>query len=339
MSAQQNREAWLTELAFRLQPIHGKKLPKIRVACAPPSTRARAKAGKRRVGECWPAEHSKDGTFEIMISPVEDDPVEVAETVLHECLHAMLPPGTGHKAPFARLAKSIGFEGPPTQTPAGPELKAKLKEITDELGPYPHAALDLSGRKKQGTRLLKVCCPECGYVIRVTNKWIEEAGYPICPQCNVEMGEEDASENLLVHKEQSIVYGLKGTDRFELRLSKKGNRSQWFVVDYGETDPSKPDFIGFFATAPARVVPAEGRQDATDVATSIQEGLLTHEELQERVPEWLTDEEHEEAHPEEDWRDLEYFPEGYDEEEHDHEEELSPDEEAKYQENQKGRES
>jgi hypothetical protein len=324
----------LTELAFRLQPLHGKKLPKIRVACAWPSTRAKSGG---RLGECWHPEVSKDGVREIMITPLMDDPVEVAATVLHESLHAVLPPGVGHKAPFARLAKQVGLEGKPTSTYAGEKLTEKLKRITDDLGPYPHGAMDMSGRPKQTTRLLKVSCPECGYLIRMTNKWIEEAGYPICPQCNVEMGEEIEAENLLVHKEQSIVYGLKGTDRFELRLSKKGRGSQWFVIDFGERDDD-PRSIGYWATAAARVVPAEGRQDAIDVATSIQEGLLTHEELEERVPEWLTNEEHEELHPEEDWRDLQYLADSEDEE-HDHEDDLDEHEEELYNKNQKGRES
>lgn len=327
MSAQQNREAWLTELAFRLQPLVGRPLPKIRVACAWPSTRAKSGG---RIGEHWHCEVSRDGVHEIMITPLMDDPIQVAETVLHEILHAVLPKGAGHKKPFKELMKVVGLEGKPTATYAGEELAKKLKEITDDLGPYPHGAMDMSGRKKQGTRLLKAICPECGYTIRLTNKWIEEAGFPICPVCNVQMTDDEAEDNPLVHKEQSTVYGLKGTDRFDLRLSKRGKRSQWFVVDYGEE--------AFFATAAARLIPAEGRQDAIDVATSIQEGLLTHADLEEREPEWLTDEEHEEAHPEEDWRDLQYLAD-LEEEEHDHEDDLSEDEEEKYEKNQKGRES
>lgn len=35
------------------------------------------------------------------------------------------------------------------------------------------------------TRLLKAHCPDCGYIVRVTRRWIAE-GYPICP-CGSEM--------------------------------------------------------------------------------------------------------------------------------------------------------
>ena len=39
--------------------------------------------------------------------------------------------------------------------------------------------LNLRG-KVQSTRLLKALCPDCGYVIRVTAKWVE-VGLPVCP--------------------------------------------------------------------------------------------------------------------------------------------------------------
>jgi hypothetical protein len=36
--------------------------------------------------------------------------------------------------------------------------------------------------KKQSTRMVKCECPDCGYIVRTTRKWLEE-GAPICP-CN-----------------------------------------------------------------------------------------------------------------------------------------------------------
>lgn len=39
--------------------------------------------------------------------------------------------------------------------------------------------------KKQATRLLKAVCPECGYTIRVTQKWASQ-GLPVCPTDLVE---------------------------------------------------------------------------------------------------------------------------------------------------------
>ena len=33
---------------------------------------------------------------------------------------------------------------------------------------------------KQTTRMLKVECPACGCIIRMTSKWLEEVGTPTC---------------------------------------------------------------------------------------------------------------------------------------------------------------
>jgi hypothetical protein len=83
--------------------------------------------------------------------------------------------------------KAVGLEGKARATVAGNELLAKLKPIVKTLGPYPHKALDLGARpeKKQTTRLLKVECPTCGYIARVTRTTIDEKGLPICPVDNV----------------------------------------------------------------------------------------------------------------------------------------------------------
>jgi hypothetical protein len=61
------------------------------------------------------------------------------------------------------------------------ELRRQLEELVGEIGePYPHALLDpRSNERKQSTRLLKLECPGCGYVIRTTQKWIE-VGMPTC---------------------------------------------------------------------------------------------------------------------------------------------------------------
>ena len=47
------------------------------------------------------------------------------------------------------------------------------------LGPYPHAALNVSTKKTQSTRMLKLTCPLCGYTIRTSGKWIA-TGLPVC---------------------------------------------------------------------------------------------------------------------------------------------------------------
>jgi hypothetical protein len=72
-----------------------------------------------------------------------------------------------------------------TATHPGAELAERLNALCVKVGPYPHASLDRSQVKKQSTRLIKALCPECGYTIRTTAKWIEN-GLPTCP-CGTEM--------------------------------------------------------------------------------------------------------------------------------------------------------
>lgn len=73
-----------------------------------------------------------------------------------------------------------------TATTPGDAFKRNLSVILTGAGPLPHARLGFggqsSGPKKQKARLLKAVCLECGYTVRVTRKWVEEAGAPRCPK-------------------------------------------------------------------------------------------------------------------------------------------------------------
>ena len=183
-----NREQWLTDMIGKLRPMFkdaSAPLPdNIRVTCGWPS-RCALSAKKRRIGECWPTQASADQTHEILISPAISEGTEVAAVLVHELIHVAVGTAAGHRAPFSRLAKTIGLVKPWTATVAGPELTTRLNVLITT--PYPHAKLDArqSGRKKDGTRLLKLECPDCGYTVRTTAKWIE-IGYPTCP-CGTEM--------------------------------------------------------------------------------------------------------------------------------------------------------
>jgi hypothetical protein len=75
----------------------------------------------------------------------------------------------------------VGLVGPMKATVAGPALTLKLRALLREVGDYPHAGLKLGeGIKKQSTRLIKAECPSCGYLIRLTQRWIA-VGLPTCP--------------------------------------------------------------------------------------------------------------------------------------------------------------
>jgi hypothetical protein len=122
----------------------------------------------------------------VFISPTLADAVEVLATLVHELAHCAVGVEHKHKGPFRKCAKAVGLEGKMTATTAGDELASQLTALSDRVGVYPHAALIHSSESKpQSTRMLKIECPECGYTVRTTAKWIE-VGLPTCP-CGGEM--------------------------------------------------------------------------------------------------------------------------------------------------------
>jgi hypothetical protein len=182
----ETREDWLMALVSELRPLFEQAgLPlqvSLRCSCGWPSRSVR-----KILGQCWQSSASEDGTHEIFVTPALADGFEVASVMVHECLHAALPDGTGHRAPFRRGMRALGLEGPAKATHPDRELAERLHAIVDRLGAYPHARLNLAevGVKKQGTRMLKLVCPACGYAVRTTAKWIE-VGLPSCP-CGMAM--------------------------------------------------------------------------------------------------------------------------------------------------------
>ncbi len=203
-----HREAWLHAVADRLRPIfaaHGAIIPeKIRLTCGFPSVGAFA-AKHQRLGECWPGAASKDGHIEIMISLVLEDAMRVAGVLAHELVHAT---GLhGHGRPFAKLANAIGLEGRMTATTEGDAFKQAVAPILEIVGPYPHAELSKSQRKKQGTRLLKLQCPACPYTVRITRKWLDEVGAPACPTHGDSMEEVQVPMSGVRQGERGATYG------------------------------------------------------------------------------------------------------------------------------------
>ena len=184
------REVWLLTLMERMRPDFdraGFPLPgKIRASCSWPSKSALA-AKKKRIGEAWSSDNSGDKHFETFISPVLQDSITVGATLAHELVHCAVGLREGHRGRFVVCAKALGLEGKMTATVAGEALKARLQEIIAEIGEYPHAELKYSNApKKQTTRMLKVECPDCGCIVRMTRKWLDECGPPTCA-CGCEM--------------------------------------------------------------------------------------------------------------------------------------------------------
>lgn len=189
------REEWLNKAVRLLNKsvfVPNKFIPPqdIKVSCGFPSMGAFA-SKRRRIGECWYPQTGK--SHQLFISPVLVKPIDVLDVLSHEVVHTIAGSKAGHKAPFRRVATAIGLEGKMTATVAGPRLKKVLAAISEQLGVYPHESLSKysTERKTQGTRLLKAACEECGYTIRITAKWIEEVGLPICPGCDTLLTQPD----------------------------------------------------------------------------------------------------------------------------------------------------
>jgi hypothetical protein len=172
------RESWLNAGVAELKSLFAPhaEVPPCKVSVGFPG----GGSARKRIGEAWHPKAAADGVSQVFISPTLIDPVRCLDVLAHELIH-VVHPDAGHKAPFKRLALAIGLTGKMTATVAGPELEPKLQAIAATLGEYPHAQLNLSSKKKQGTRLIKASCPGCTYVVRITQKWLTEAGAPYCP--------------------------------------------------------------------------------------------------------------------------------------------------------------
>ena len=190
-----NREAWLESAIEKLVPIfrgHGYELPGLRVSIGWPSAGGLGQR-KRVIGQCWGAEASTDGKFQLFISPLLDDPKEaqgVLATLVHEIVHTVAGTEAKHGPKFKKIMLKVGLAGKPTATHAGEDLLVRLSQIADELGAFPHSKIiPVKKPKVQTTRMLKCSCKTCEYTVRLTRKWLE-VGEPICPVDKIPMPPE-----------------------------------------------------------------------------------------------------------------------------------------------------
>lgn len=201
-----NRETWLNELASKMAPRFeelGHPLPKFRVSIGFTSVGANGGAN----GQCWADSCTEDKHFTIFISPAEATSMAIAAILNHELIHAAVGLKEGHKGKFSEMMKATGMARPFTCSVAGDAFQAWVQPFIDTLGEIPHAQLKVRGDgrtklfkkdgggidaandndepesnrpKKQTTRLKKCECSQCGYTVRVTQKWLDE-GPPHCP--------------------------------------------------------------------------------------------------------------------------------------------------------------
>lgn len=153
------------------------------------------------LGQCWPTEASSDKHHELFVAPSLNNGARIIDVLIHEIIHAVVGTKAGHKGPFKQAAVALGLEGKMTATVGGPAVKEWAAKFVAKNGDYPGGSLNKDkGRKKQGTRLLKCECGECGYIVRTTAKWIEEKGPPRCgilkhgPMNAPDVGEDEGGE-------------------------------------------------------------------------------------------------------------------------------------------------
>lgn len=176
------REQWLNSAVDKLRVTlfaeHNATIPTVRVSVGFPG----GGSARKRIGEYWNASACSDSIAQVFVSPTLKTAAEHLDVLVHELVHAVHP-DAGHKGAFRKLALKLGLTGKMTATVASPELLERLNTLALELGEFPHGAISLSNRKKQSARLGKVSCSDCGYTARVTRKWLESQGAPLCP-CN-----------------------------------------------------------------------------------------------------------------------------------------------------------
>lgn len=187
------REAWLASAAVMLQhevfpaasiEAASWEQRKYRVSCGFPIGYRGSRTGKVALGQAFDPSISADGTMEVFINPILDKPLDVIAVLLHELVHVEAGIQCGHRGRFASVARAVGLTGPMTSTVPGDVLLPKLQGIVEVLGAYPHAKVDPNARKKQGTRLLKLQCSDCGWTARVSGLQARRLhAASTCPVC------------------------------------------------------------------------------------------------------------------------------------------------------------
>jgi hypothetical protein len=137
--------------------------------------------GKRRkvLGLSYAITTAADGVPAVGLNGNMEDPSQVLDVLCHELIHVAIGNDKGHGHLFAVCAKAMMLDGKPTATFGSAEFKKWAQGALKKLGRLDHAKMTWAG-KVQGTRMIKVQCPCCGYTVRTTRKWLEIA-IPECP--------------------------------------------------------------------------------------------------------------------------------------------------------------
>ena len=163
-------QGWFDDLGF--------PLPVFEVRTGFPS------AGQRspNITDSWAQDDG--GSYVIFVRPDRSDATEVAAALAFQLCRIAVGERDSHGYLFRHLAISIGLKGTKTESPPGTLFKELIKPVLKDAGQLPSPEIsptDKDRKTSQTTRMMKVSCEECGYVARVSRKWLDEVGPPLCP--------------------------------------------------------------------------------------------------------------------------------------------------------------
>lgn len=163
-------KGWFDDLGF--------PLPVFEVRTGFPSSGQRSP----NITDSWAQDEA--GSYVIYVRPDRSDPTDVTAALAFQLCRIAVGERDSHGYLFRHLAISIGLKGTKTESPPGTLFKELVKPILDAAGPLPSPEISPTDKEKktsQTTRMMKVSCKKCGYVARVSRKWLDEVGPPHCP--------------------------------------------------------------------------------------------------------------------------------------------------------------
>lgn len=175
------RDQWLKSTVSAMSSWYedlGFPLPEIEVQTGFPSSGQRG----QNVAESWSLDNGE--SYVVVVRPDVADPLRIAAAVAHQLCFVAVGQKDQHGHLFRHVAISIGLRGTKAERTPGEVFKELVRPILEDLGPLPSSIPEPAapkGSSKQTTRMIKVSCNECGYVARVSRKWIEDVGPPLCP--------------------------------------------------------------------------------------------------------------------------------------------------------------
>lgn len=117
----------------------------------------------------------------MFISPLLAEPIQVADTLVHEMTHVAAGIKAAHGEGFLRVARHVGLtRGRPTSASMGDALKAKVQTLMADMPAYPHSAMNpVTKQVKRDPSVTTLECA-CGCRITMSVRMLDEHGPPRC---------------------------------------------------------------------------------------------------------------------------------------------------------------